>query len=361
MAILKLLSEEVFDFSFETMTSAKVAALKQQMWNEFSEVFKLCTEILQEASKISLVRATLETLFRFLGWIPLGFIFETPIIDLLTNRFLSPPEFRNISLRCLAEIASLPSVGQYGNRLTILYTSVISTITVIVPPSTNFVEAYQNAGDQGEELVLNLALFLTNFFSNHLALIEDAHPDANLLGHAYLVKISAVEEREIFKICVEYWTKLLAALYNEQSIMPISSFGISFGDEVGAAGMGVKMRKDAYAEILSNLRLVVIERMVKPEEVGLSFLLSSSFLTLCKRCSSWKTTRAKLFENTSKKLTLSSCTNPCESFSFTSPISTLLTLKPSLLRNSPSKLMVASGPGQILTRSVGLLARSLEP
>ncbi|KAF9028128.1 hypothetical protein BDZ89DRAFT_1160419 [Hymenopellis radicata] len=267
MAILKLLSEEVFDFSFETMTSAKIAALKQQMWNEFSEVFKLCTEILQEASKVSLVRATLETLFRFLGWIPLGFIFETPIIDLLTNRFLSPPEFRNISLRCLAEIASLPSVGQYGNRLTILYTSVISTITVIVPPSTNFVEAYQNAGDQGEELVLNLALFLTNFFSNHLALIEDAHPDANLLGHAYLVKISAVEEREIFKICVEYWTKLLAALYNEQSIMPISSFGISFGDEAGGAGMGVKMRKDGYAEILSNLRLVVIERMVKPEEV----------------------------------------------------------------------------------------------
>lgn len=86
MIILKLLSEEIFDFSAEQMTQAKTKNLKNQMCGEFSEIFKLCSEILEEAQKPSLVKATLETLLRFLNWIPLGYIFETTIIDLLMTR-----------------------------------------------------------------------------------------------------------------------------------------------------------------------------------------------------------------------------------------------------------------------------------
>lgn len=86
MVILKLLSEEIFDFSAEQMTQTKIKHLKNQMCGEFSEIFKLCSEVLEEAQKVSLIRATLETLLRFLNWIPLGYIFETTIIDLLLNR-----------------------------------------------------------------------------------------------------------------------------------------------------------------------------------------------------------------------------------------------------------------------------------
>lgn len=86
MVILKLLSEEIFDFSAEQMTQTKIKNLKNQMCGEFSEIFKLCSEVLQEAQKSSLIKATLETLLRFLNWIPLGYIFETTIIDLLLNR-----------------------------------------------------------------------------------------------------------------------------------------------------------------------------------------------------------------------------------------------------------------------------------
>lgn len=93
MIILKLLSEEIFDYSAEQMTQAKVKNLKNQMCGEFSEIFKLCSEILEEAQKTSLIRATLETLLRFLNWIPLGYIFETTIIDLLLNR-VSPHVFK---------------------------------------------------------------------------------------------------------------------------------------------------------------------------------------------------------------------------------------------------------------------------
>jgi exportin-1 len=86
MIILKLLSEEIFDFSAEQMTQAKTKTLKQTMCNEFSEIFKLCNEVLENANKPSLIKATLETLLRFLNWIPLGYIFETQIIDYLVTR-----------------------------------------------------------------------------------------------------------------------------------------------------------------------------------------------------------------------------------------------------------------------------------
>jgi exportin-1 len=89
MVILKLLSEEIFDFSAEQMTQAKAKNLKNQMSGEFAEIFRLCQEILEEAAKTSLIRATLETLLRFLNWIPLGFIFETTMIDVLLNRVSS--------------------------------------------------------------------------------------------------------------------------------------------------------------------------------------------------------------------------------------------------------------------------------
>jgi exportin-1 len=86
MAILKLLSEEIFDYSAEQMTQTKTKNLKNQMCGEFSEIFQLCLEVLEKAQKPSLIRATLETMLRFLNWIPLGYIFETSIIDQLLTR-----------------------------------------------------------------------------------------------------------------------------------------------------------------------------------------------------------------------------------------------------------------------------------
>lgn len=65
------------------MTQLKTSNLRQSICNEFSEIFRLCKEILEKATKPSLIKATLETLLRFLSWIPLGYIFETDLLQLL--------------------------------------------------------------------------------------------------------------------------------------------------------------------------------------------------------------------------------------------------------------------------------------
>ncbi|KAH6919010.1 Crm1-F1 [Coprinopsis sp. MPI-PUGE-AT-0042] len=273
MVILKLLSEEIFDFSAEQMTQAKIKNLKNQMCGEFSEIFQLCSEVLQEAQKVSLIKATLETLLRFLNWIPLGYIFETTIIDLLLNRFLETPEFRNVTLKCLAEIAALNVGPEYDPKFVILFAMVMTSVNRMIPPSTNIAQAYANAGDSGQELVLNLALFLCNFLSNHLRAVEtEPNRDVLLNAHLYMVKISQVDEREIFKICLEYWIKLVAELYDEIQALPIGDSGLLMGLSLGSSNTqnmlnGMALRKNIYSEVLSNLRLVVVERMVKPEEV----------------------------------------------------------------------------------------------
>ena len=323
MVIMKLLSEEIFDFSAEQMTQTKIKNLKNQMCGEFSEIFKLCSEVLEEAQKTSLIKATLETLLRFLNWIPLGYIFETTVIDLLLNRvssplllliylsirslsmqFLEAPEFRNVTLKCLAEIAALNVGPEYDPKFVILFAMVMTSVNRMIPPNTNIAHAYMTATDSGQELVLNLALFLANFLSNHVRPVEsEQNRDVLLNAHLYMVKISQVDEREIFKICLEYWVKLVSELYEEIQSLPIGDSGLLMGLSLGGSGgaqnmlNGMSLRKNIYSDVLSNLRLVVIERMVKPEEVCCFFFLRFDTYHYLPRFLSSRMMKEKLYES----------------------------------------------------------------
>lgn len=172
MIILRLLSEEVFDYSAEQMTSSKTRNLKQTMCSEFSQIFQLCQEILNTANQHSLVHATLETLLRFCNWIPLGYIFETTLITLLRERFLEVPEFRNVTLQCLTEIGGLqtggPGANNYDEQLVKMFTEVLTTISSIIPLEMDLKSTYPQSNSRDQQFVSNLALFLTNFFSVHL-------------------------------------------------------------------------------------------------------------------------------------------------------------------------------------------------
>ncbi len=94
MKVLKLLSEEVFDYSKETMTQQKMKKMKEPLNEEFAQIFQLCEFILEASNKQSLLLATLQTLQRFLTWIPLGYIFETNLVNALISKFLPIPAFR---------------------------------------------------------------------------------------------------------------------------------------------------------------------------------------------------------------------------------------------------------------------------
>ncbi|KAK9467884.1 CRM1 C terminal-domain-containing protein [Lipomyces arxii] len=281
MSILKLLSEEVFDFSAEQMTQAKARNLKQQMCNEFSEIHNLCREVLEKATRPTLIIATLQSLLRYLNWIPYGYIFETNIIELLLARFLAPPEFRNLTLKCLTEVASLAS-PQYDSQFLELFLRTMQTVNEIIPLTTDFKQSYESVGTREQEFIQNLGIFLTTFLSHHLKLIEaQEHKEILINSHLFLIRISQIDEREIFKSCLDYWSRLVLELYEEVQQLPLAEMNplmqLNFGSPSGSFMNGgaqnpdvlasYSLRKHMYAQVLSSLRLVMIEKMVKPEEV----------------------------------------------------------------------------------------------
>ncbi|ODQ63898.1 hypothetical protein NADFUDRAFT_52886 [Nadsonia fulvescens var. elongata DSM 6958] len=286
MQILKLLSEEVFDFSAEQMTSAKITNLKNQMCSELTQIFQLCYEVLEKANRPSLIIATLECLLRYLTWMPSGYIFETPIINLLISKFLMPEDYRNVTLKCLTEISLLISPSHDKNYFDMFVASVES-INSIIPLNTDFKQAYANSATRDQEFIQNLGLFLSSFLSNHLKIIEQQENKELLINaHLYLIKISQIEEREIFKICLDYWSRLVLELYEEIQQIPLSDLSgtsnpfsqHSFNSNTFTSGAGggainpevlanYPLRKHLYNNILSNLRLVMIEKMARPEEV----------------------------------------------------------------------------------------------
>jgi exportin-1 len=85
MVILKLLSEEVFDFSRGEMTQNKIKELKNSLNSEFQLVHELCQYVLSISQRPELIRATLSTLHAFLSWIPLGYIFESPLVTICSS------------------------------------------------------------------------------------------------------------------------------------------------------------------------------------------------------------------------------------------------------------------------------------
>lgn len=260
MAILKLLSEEVFDFSSGQITQTKAKHLKDTMCAEFAQIFQLCQFVMENSQNASLVGATLETLLRFLNWIPLGYIFETKLISTLIYKFLTVPLFRNVTLKCLTEIAAVTTVTNYGDMFVLLYTQTMVQLQQMLPINTNIRDAYSNGQDEEQKFIQNLAMFLCTFLKEHGTLIEKPeYNDGLLKGLHYLVLISEVEEVEVFKICLEYWNGLAAELYGDspysqqpQSMFPVRPCG---------------PRKQFYGPVLTKIRYIMISRMAKPEEV----------------------------------------------------------------------------------------------
>ncbi|TGO66108.1 hypothetical protein BOTNAR_0068g00230 [Botryotinia narcissicola] len=159
-----------------------------------------------------------------------------------------------------------------------MFTEVLTTISKIIPLTLDLKSTYNSSNSKDQEFIQNLALFLCNFFSSHLTLIENL-PNRDFLTHVhfYLILISQIEDREIFKICLEYWTRLVQELYDEQQSLPIGDVNPLVGMGVGGISSpgapnpsllaNYPLRKHKYNEVLSNLRVVMIEKMVRPEEV----------------------------------------------------------------------------------------------
>lgn len=68
------------------MTVAKTNELKQQFNNEFSMIYQLCELVLIKSAKPQLLIVSLDAMLGFLSWIPIEYVFQTKMIQLLIDR-----------------------------------------------------------------------------------------------------------------------------------------------------------------------------------------------------------------------------------------------------------------------------------
>lgn len=263
MKIFKLLSEEVFDFARLDLTQAKTKELKNTLNNEFRLIHELCVFVLCNTRKSDLIRATLDTLSVYLTWVPLGYIFESNLLQMLLQLF-PQPAYRNVALQCLTEIGSLVMATEYNHHFESVYKVFMMQLQQVVPANVNIPDAYDKGTDDQQKFVQNLALFFTGFFKAHVQLLE-ANPENHVLlimGMDYLVNISYVDNVEVFKTCLDYWNFFVPDVYSSACMDPTGGFSFS-----ALPPAGPPRRKPLYASTLSKLRQLMICRMAKPEEV----------------------------------------------------------------------------------------------
>jgi exportin-1 len=262
MQILKLLSEEVFDFSQDQMVTEKVKTMKESLNSEFQAIYHLCEFVLANSQRPSLLQVTLQTLQRFLTWIPFDFIFRTQLIDVLLHKFFPVPMFRNDALDCLAEIGSLRE-PKYDEGSRQLFTTLLQRLASVFSPVTNLERAFENGSEDVQVFIQRLALFFTNFFRSHLKLMETPESQQSLLtGLTYLLRISEVRDTDMFRICLETWCMLSEDLYKTECMSKNRVPNVLSLDDTSGTP-----RRLVYSPILTSVRTIMIERMAKPEEV----------------------------------------------------------------------------------------------
>ena len=231
MNILKLLSEEIFDFSKNELKQAKANELKDNMTEEFASIYELCVFVLNtyientNSVKKALVKSCLKTFASFLGWIPFGYIFETDIMDKLLHNFFTIPAFRNDTLPCLVEIAGLkidendPKCSEYTEKQYYLFTSFVEK-AVEVTKEKDLSEEHRIVTESQkphfEVFCLQLGLLLSEFLKNQIERIEtlivgNQNEATNNLQIAvmkaldYLIQLSNIPNDELFKVMMEFW------------------------------------------------------------------------------------------------------------------------------------------------------------
>lgn len=269
MQILKLLSEEIFDFSRDQMVTEKVKRMKESLNCEFANIYNLCEFILEHSQRPTLLKVTLQTLQRFLTWIPLGFIFQAPLIDSLLTKFFPQPIFRNDALKCLTEVGNLSDVEpQFDTFFLNLFIRFLQTLGGLFSAETPLGPAFENGSEDDCILIHHLALFLSGFIKAHLKLMTKLENQQSLVtGLFYLVRLSEVPDTEIFRICLEAWHMFTQDLYHAEKHYRCSGNKpvLNVGND-GRLPPG-SSRKSIYGTVLMGVRQVMISNMAKPEEV----------------------------------------------------------------------------------------------
>ncbi|MES1913812.1 MAG: hypothetical protein MHM6MM_005967 [Cercozoa sp. M6MM] len=326
LQLLQQMSEELFENKNEggtlgsvNLTASRRKALKMQLNKEFAPLFQLLLSLLQQhdpndpqgqqrgTPDARIVRTTLRTLEKFLAWIPVEYIYATPLLELLCAKYFVPAYLREV-WPCLVEVASLDAAEalrgadmakqrDFENKSAQMFAHIVGAARQgILDPTQVSAEALARRVEQGDaglsEQCHYLAVFLTSFFKQkRLLLALEGREDMQAALHTalqQLLRIAAIDDRRMFRICLDFWTDFVCDLQSSRGgggntprsrLLAMQRGGLGFSGIGGLGGLGMGglgglaaqanavPRHERYAAELSEMRRVLITRMTRPKEV----------------------------------------------------------------------------------------------
>ncbi|PON93188.1 Coatomer beta subunit [Trema orientale] len=238
MLVLNLLLKEVYDIpsKLKFMTDG---SLEESIEKDSVLIYEFCFRVLIMSGRTELTCATLSTLDALLLWMPLDNFFESSLLDLLLENFRWE-QYSNIVLRCLIKVAVL----EFPDICTMQ--DMYSKFMKVLPRHIRTLET-----------------------------ISEVKP-ALLMGLEYLISISYVDDIDVYKGCSYFWNLFALVLMESQLKF---GYPMKIAKMMGlkrmpwSPGMGDRrvsrfmMRKQLYVDLMSKLRMLMISRMAKPEEV----------------------------------------------------------------------------------------------
>lgn len=165
---------------------------------------------------------------------------------------------------------------QYRGAVQLLLVHFIRTLNNVVPSNADLRKAYEAGSGEEQLFISRLALFLGTFLKSFLPHFDT--PDGGLAYDSvviealvYMIKVSEVDDEEIFKTCLEFWAHFAKELYTADIQQKSSASHHHLNPIHNALGQPTQQparpRHLIYETVLHRLRILMIDRMAKPEEV----------------------------------------------------------------------------------------------
>lgn len=160
-----------------------------------------------------------------MSWVPYGYIFETPLIQTLLNNFFVHNSFRNDTLPCLVEIASLKieDTEEKQNVYIECQFNLFITFLQKLNETTNGVNLFHEYKQVPakqlqffevfcQQITLLITEFMKNYFEKICEILDTNQNEftAKLqecckVALDYLIQLSQIENEELYRINMEFW------------------------------------------------------------------------------------------------------------------------------------------------------------
>ena len=316
--ILQIIAEEIFEndsIASNNLTKATTFKLKKFLSKDFEKILMFCYNILNKnisfedpicnniKDMVSLTNDTIVTLNKYLNWIPIQKFIDSNIITLLIENFLVQRETTSNTLKCLTTLFNSKNISDtpdFQLKMIQIFNYILQIFAnnnnnILHLDSQSNLNGIYNTLDLETQSILQdweifLCTFLTRFRDTVEGLSKDPLPeykDILFKSHQYILQLTMIKDKEMFKIALDYWHDLVTSLFTEIENFPFEQINPFMDDEYSLATGAlnptifkqVPLKRNFYSSICSQLRdIIITDHMVKPEEFQITLTEDGNFV-----------------------------------------------------------------------------------